>query len=172
MTDNHRNPSNVNDAGKAMEAAVRLLTYRSRTEAEIRKRLSNRYTDTAIDTVVQKLLKQNHLDDVKFAAEWRDSRIKHKPRSKNMIRQELYRLGVSDTNTMDALNDVDDQDMAYQAGQRLADRLVSRNATKEDFKRKLTGHLQRRGFNYQIISTTVKRLQQDFFLSESDPGYN
>ncbi|MEC9308669.1 MAG: regulatory protein RecX [Chloroflexota bacterium] len=155
-----------------MDAAVRLLAYRSRTEAEIRRRLSNRYSDKAIDTVVQKLLKQNLLDDVKFAAEWRDSRIKHKPRSKNMIRQELYRLGVSDTNSTDALTDVDDQEMAYQAGQRLADRLVSRNTTKEDFKRKLTGHLQRRGFNYQVISTTMKRLQEDFSLSEGDTGYN
>ena len=169
MTDNH---SNANDVGKATDAALRLLAYRSRTEAEIRRRLSNRYTSTAIDAVVQKLLKQKHLDDVKFAAEWRDNRIKHKPRAKNMIRQELYRLGVSDTNNVDALNDVDDQDMAYQAGQRLADRLVSRNTTKEAFKRKLAGHLQRRGFNYQVIGTTVRRLQQDFHLSESDTGYN
>ena len=172
MTHHNSNITNVNDVGKAMNAAFRLLAYRSRTETEIRRRLSNRYTSAVIDIVVQKLFEQKHLDDAKFAAEWRDSRTKHKPRSKNMIKQELYRLGVSDTNSVDALNDVDDENMAYQAGQRLANRLVLRNTTKEDFKRKLAGHLQRRGFNYQVIGTTIKRLHQDFSLSESDTGYN
>jgi regulatory protein len=171
MTYHNSNIPDTNDVRKALDTAFRFLTYRIRTESEIRRRLQNRYTNSVIDSVVEKLLEQKYLDDSKFATEWRDSRTKHKPRSKSLLRQELYRLGVSDTISLNTLNDIDDEDMAHKATERLAERLISRDTNKQDFTKKLSGHLQRRGFSYQVINRTLNRLTQKFYPSTSDNKY-
>ncbi|MCH7522694.1 MAG: RecX family transcriptional regulator, partial [Chloroflexi bacterium] len=77
---------------KAKNAALRLLTYRSRSEAEIRRRLQGRFTGEVIDRILADLRRQGLLDDAAFAREWREQREKFRPRGPGIIRQELQRL--------------------------------------------------------------------------------
>ena len=59
---------------KAQEAAVRLLSYRPRSEAELRTRLNRRFPSTAVDEVLRALKQRSLVNDQDFAKLWAESR--------------------------------------------------------------------------------------------------
>ena len=73
---------------------MRLLGYRGRSEAEVRRRLSPRYDSQVIDRVIAALTQQGYLDDATFARQWRSSRERRRPRGQRLLRQELLGKGV------------------------------------------------------------------------------
>ena len=146
---------------KAKNAALRLLTYRSRSEAEIRRRLQGRFTGEVIDRILSDLRRQGLLDDAAFAREWREQREKFRPRGPGIIRQELQRLGVDREVIRDALADFDAAANAYKAGSRYAAKLPVQDAAA--FRRKLGGFLHRKGFDGEVIGQTVERLWRELF---------
>ena len=145
----------------AKNAALRLLSYRARSEEEVRRRLRGRFTGEAIDRTLSALRRQGLLDDAAFAREWRDQREKFRPRGPNVIRQELLRLGVDREVIKDALSDFDASANAYQAGSRYAAKLPTQDAGA--FRRKLGGFLHRRGFEGEVLGETVERLWRELF---------
>ena len=144
---------------KAKNAALRLLSYRSRSEAEVRRRLQSRFPQDAIDRTVSSLLRQGLVDDVAFAKEWREKREKFRPRGARAIGQELRRLGVDREVIRDALSDFDAAKNAYQAGWKYSARLPLDDPPI--FRRKLGGYLQRRGFEGEVLRQTVERLWRE-----------
>jgi len=150
---------------RAKEAALRFLAYRARSESEVRRRLSRRHGSQVIDQVITTLKQQGYLDDASFARQWRDQRERLRPRGQRALRQELLRLGVSAEAVKEALEDFDDGDNAYRAGQTLASRLTESGYTK--FRQRLWSHLQRRGFESAVIGDTVRRLWREL----ADPAH-
>ena len=148
---------------KAKNAALRLLSYRSRSEKEVRRRLEGRFTGEAIDRAVSDLLRQGLLDDAAFAKGWRERRERSRPRGPGVIRQELRRLGVDSEIIREALSGFDSGANAYRAGSRYAAKLPVSDATA--FRRKLGGFLHRRGFEGDVLGQTVERLWREL----SDP---
>ena len=156
----------------AKDAALRFLACRSRSEAEVRRRLARRFSPQIIDEVTASLREQNYLDDQAFASQWRSDRERHRPRGCRMIRRELIRLGVA-TEVIDlALSGMDEQDNAYRAGQKMARRLWENNSTEEEFRRRMREHLARRGFAYSLLGGTVSRLWQELAADALDSEYN
>ena len=146
---------------KAKNAALRLLTYRSRSEGEIRRRLQDRFTGEIIDRALSDLRRQGLLDDAAFAREWREQREKFRPRGSGVIRQELQRLGVDREIISDALSGFDAAANAYQAGSKFAAKLPA--GDHEAFRRKLSGFLHRKGFEGDVLGQTVDRLRRELF---------
>ena len=146
---------------KAKNAALRLLTYRSRSEKEIRRRLQGRFTGEVIDRTLSDLRRQGLLDDAAFAREWREHRENFRPRGPGVIRQELQRLGVDSEVIRDALSGFDAAANAYRAGSRYAAKLPVEDAVA--FRRKLGGFLHRRGFEGEVLGQTVERLCRELF---------
>lgn len=144
---------------KAKNAALRLLSYRSRSEKEVQRRLEGRFTEDVIDRTISDLRRQGLLDDVAFAKEWREQREKFRPRGPAVIRQELRKLGVDRDVIQDALSGFDSSANAYQAGSKYATKLSVANAS--DFKRKLGGFLYRKGFEGDVLGQTVERLWRE-----------
>ena len=66
-TGGHNESTNV----MAKNTALRLLTHRPRSEAEVRRRLQERFTNEIIDRTLSDLRRQGLLDDAVFAREWR-----------------------------------------------------------------------------------------------------
>ena len=151
------------DAGlvRAREAALRFLAYRPRSEAEVRRRLLDRFPELLVERVVQRLKAQHLLDDASFASQWRRNREQHRPRAKGLVRQELRRLGVPTEVADQALEGFDDASNAYRAGQRLARRLAGAHDQESDFRRRLGEHLRRRGFGYALAAQTAARLWRE-----------
>ena len=144
---------------KAKNAALRLLTYRSRSEKEIERRLQGRFTDDVIQRTLESLKNQGLVDDAAFAQQWREQRERFRPRGPALIRQELRKLGVDREVIQDALSEFDSAAVAYKAGSKYAAKLSVEDGTA--FRRKLGGFLQRRGFGGEELSQTVERIWRE-----------
>ena len=140
----------------AHAAALRLVSYRPCSEAEVRERLSRRFPPSAVDDALRSLKRSGLLDDVAFARLWTESRVSHRPRAAARIKRELLDKGVSPDTVEAAVDGVDDTENAYRAAFRLADRL--RGETRDKFYRRVWSYLQRRGFGGSAARSAASRL--------------
>jgi len=141
-------------------AALHLLSYRPRSESEIRERLERRgFDDDSVATTLTRLKEQGLVDDLAFAQFWKDNRESFSPRSQWLTQLELRRKGVAADIIEQVVNEIDDEESAYRVALSKARSLSP--PSYEDFRQRLGYHLKRRGFSYQVISHTVERIWQE-----------
>jgi regulatory protein len=145
---------------RCLNAAYRFLSYRPRSEVEMKDRLHRRgFEDSKIEIVINKLKEQNLLDDTAFAQFWKENRQMFRPRSQRLTRMELRKKGVADEIIDEVTEKLDDMESAYQAALSKAQLLPKQEY--EVFRRRLGDYLKRRGFGYAVINQTVKRIWQE-----------
>jgi regulatory protein len=143
-----------------LNAAYRYLSYRPRSEGEMRSRLSQRgFKDSVIDRTINTLLQQGLLDDYKFAEFWKENRLAFKPRSKRLIKKELLDKSVSPDVVEQVIQDIDDEDNAYVLGRNRLHSLEGLDYA--DFYRRLSSFLVYRGFPYEITRRIIGRLWRE-----------
>ena len=148
---------------RAHGAALRLLSYRPRTEQELRGRLRRRYPTAVVEQVVALLKAEGQLDDAQFANQWTASRESRNPRSAWAVRRELVARGVEGDVADDAVRAIDDDEAAYRAGLKAARTLTGVDSAT--FRRRVWGYLRRRGFSDSVCRRTMERLRD-----EAEPG--
>lgn len=154
---------------RCLKAAYHYLSYRPRSEAEVRDRLKQHGFDSeSIETVLSKLKEQGLVEDMAFAQFWKENRQAFSPRSQRLTRLELREKGVSAEVIDQVIGELDDGDSAYRAASSKAQRL--RNSDYQAFLKRLGGYLRRRGFSYGVINSTVKRLWQESQDVSGDGG--
>lgn len=85
----------VEDPALVLAAAARFLEARSRSVAEVRRRLTGAgYGASLVDGAIVRLLELGILDDEAFARAWVESRDRTRPRGERAIRSELGLKGV------------------------------------------------------------------------------
>lgn len=142
---------------KAYQQAMLLLSFRARSEAEIRKNLAkHEFPAEVLDETIQRLREEKLVNDEDFAQAWVANRSEFRPRSRRALTVELKRKGVAESAIRAATEAVDEESLAYLAAQKQIRRLSGLDWVT--FREKLSGFLARRGFSYEIISPTVKRL--------------
>jgi regulatory protein len=152
---------------RAYESALNLISYRPRSEQEIRRRLGRKqYPEPAIEKAVQRLLRAKLLDDEAFARYWIDNREQFRPRGAFALRQELRRKGVSYRIIDDLLEEVDEAESAYRAATKRLARWQRMDPSERE--RKFFGYLQRRGFSYGVIRDVWERLLAEELIDESE----
>jgi regulatory protein len=157
------------ELSKAQEKALRYLSYRPRSETELRQHLRRKGLDDAlIDQVAERLTEHDLLNDDTFADYWVDQRETFKPRSPLALRQELQQKGVSREIIDRALNELDESDAARRAAAQRAPQLA--RLPFDQFRAKLGGYLQRRGFGYSVIREVVQE-QWDELAAQNDNNY-
>jgi regulatory protein len=157
----------VDEGERARESALNLLSYRPRSEQEIRRRLQRKgFSEDAIENAVQRLLRAKLLDDEAFARYWISNREQFRPRGQYALRQELWRKGVSSRIIDSLLEEVDEAESAYRAATKRLSRW--QRMDPNDRQRKLTGYLQRRGFSYDVIRDVWDRLVAEFAIDEPE----
>ena len=145
---------------RCLSAATRFLTYRPRSESELRERLYKRgFGEDGIEVAIARLKNQGFVDDIAFARFWKENRDSFSPRSQWLTGLELKKKGVSADVINEVVRDTDDGDSAYRAALDKAHRLPL--SDYEIFRRRLGEFLKRRGFSYDVISRTVRRLWQE-----------
>lgn len=150
---------------RCLNAATRYLSYRPRSEFELRKRLNQRgFKGDVVEAVLTRLKEQGLVDDVAFAQFWRENRDTFSPRSRWLTGLELRRQGVAADVIDSVVDDVDDSDNAYRAASSRARRLPL--SDYQTFRQRLGEYLKRRGFSYGVIADTVKRLWQELGQEE------
>ncbi len=147
----------LDDVARALDRAVRLLARRPYSTVEIRRNLhSKQFAAPTIDEVLAKLEDLGYVDDRAFAQYWIENREQFRPRSPRALAHELRQKGLPDPLIREALAGLDGQESAYRAGTDYLRRL--HGLTQEEFRRKMSAYLGRRGFEYDIVRDVVDRL--------------
>lgn len=141
---------------KAYDRAIFYLGFRARTRLEIERYLRDKdYSPQVITETIQRLIEENYLDDAAFAQTWVEERGRFKPRSGKALRYELRQKGIDAATIEEALDDLDEESLAWQA---IENKLRQWQRLDElDFKKKAFGFLSRRGFGYQVVRVVVER---------------
>jgi regulatory protein len=146
-------------ARKARESALRLLSYRDRSRAEIRRRLiGSDFPEDIVEEVVDQLSRTGLLDDRKFSRDWVNSRTVSRPMGRTRLAWELRSKGVDAPVVEEALEGLDEDseyELAYSVAARKAEKMDREDPS---FRNKLTSFLRRRGFGWDVIGKVFDAL--------------
>ncbi|MCG6957958.1 MAG: recombination regulator RecX [Gemmatimonadetes bacterium] len=163
---------NVDADVKIREAALNLLSFRARTRSELRQRLLAKGLRPArIDLCLDRLQDRGLLDDAAVAAAFVRDRLRHRPRGKVRLVQELRGRGIESNVASQVVAQVlEDESVTESAlAQRAVEAWLGRQsaatlralASRDDRSasekayRRLRGHLTRRGFGGQILAQAI-----------------
>ena len=108
---------------RALDAALNYLSYRPRTESELRRRLAGREVPKEVmEAVMGRVRELGLLDDAAFARLWVQDRERLSPRGTLALRHELRRKGVSAELVEEVVGqEADEEASAYAVRAGLAD---------------------------------------------------
>jgi len=150
---------------RALQQALLFLSYRARSESEIRQNLrKHEILETVIEETIGRLRRDGLANDDQFASAWVENRSTFRPRSRRMMALELRQKGLDDESMKSALKDVDDNALAYEAAQKRAPRFKSLEWS--EFRKKLSDFLARRGFPYSVVAPVVLRIWNEAHAEE------
>ena len=150
---------------RALQQALLFLGYRARSESEIRQNLrKHEIPESVIEETLERLRKDGLANDGQFASAWVENRSTFRPRSRRMLALELRQKGLDGEAVKSALDKVDDEALAYEAARKRAPRL--KGLERNEFRKKLSEFLARRGFPYSVIAPVVTQVWSEAHAEE------
>lgn len=141
----------------ALNYALKLLSYRGRSERELINRLSIKgYTDEDIRKSLEELKDMGLIDDRKTALDFKNYAKETKKLGSMGIRNFLLSRGISVDVIEEICNDNDEEEDAYKLIQKRI-----RNLEDEKAKKRIYSLLQRRGYSFETISKVLKRFYNE-----------
>lgn len=140
---------------KLYDRTLNFLTYRPRSEKEIRDYLKKKGGEVKIiEVIVKKLKKQGLIDDRAFAGWWVEQRSLFRSKGRQLLWLELLKKGVEKEIIESSLfSKKEELDLAKKAA---AKKLKSyQNLEPLEFRRKMAAFLARRGFNWGVIKKVL-----------------
>ena len=151
----------------AYQQALLYLSYRVRSEKEIQQNLKkHELPEDVIEETIERLRKAGLANDNEFANTWVENRSTFRPRSRRALAMELRQKGIDDETVHSAISGVDENALAYEAAQKRLGRL--KGLEWNDFRKKLSEFLARRGFPYSVIALIVTRTWSETHTDEND----
>ena len=132
-----------NNQSSAINAAFRYLSFRARSEKELRDNLLEKeFSIEEIDAAVTRLKELNYINDRQFASDFVSSRSRNKPKGKKLLIMELKKKGI----TIEDVT-IDEDELAKIA-----------MLKKKVFKDRNQAHrfLYSRGFSTPVIERAIK----------------
>jgi len=152
--------SDSNSMQDCLNAAYHCLSYRPRSEGEIRQWLHRRgFANEVAEKAIVKLRDQNLTDDFAFAQFWKENRLSFRPKSKRFIKKELRDKKVAAEIIEQVTEDIDDEAIAYKLGSSRMSALA--DLDYPGFYRRLSSYLTYRGFGYEVIKHTAALIWQE-----------
>jgi regulatory protein len=141
----------------AYQHALRYLSFRDRSEAELRRYLTDKQvSEEVIQETMTRLRRSGLLSDQRFAQIWVNNRSEFRPRGKRALAYELRQKGIDAEDIHQALELVDEETMAYRVALKAARRY--QDLPWQEFRQKVCALLARRGFDYEVAAATATRL--------------
>jgi len=153
----------------AYERALHYLSFRPRSELEVRRYLQQRGVASAsIDLALARLQSSGLVDDTEFARFWVDNREAFRPRGRWALRTELWQKGIASEIIESVVADINEETSAMNAARPRARRLG--RLDEGTFRRRLLGFLRRRGFDSEVSLRVASRLwDESGSQRETDP---
>jgi regulatory protein len=146
----------LDEAERGYSNALHYLSYRPRSEEEIKRYLERKgLRSEQIEDILNRLVRANLVDDQEFARLWVENRETFRPRGRRALYAELRQKGVDRQTIEAAIDDVDEDAGAVKAAESRVRRLAGLD--RETFHRRLLGFLQRRGFGYDVSRRVTER---------------
>lgn len=144
----------------AYQRAINFLSYRIRSEKEIRQNLNkHEVPEEIIERVLDRLRDASLVNDREFASQWVENRVQFKPRGKRALSSELFQKGINNEIIEDVLVDLNEEELAYKCARSKITRFTG--LEEKAFQKKLSGLLTRRGFPYHITKDVVGTLWKE-----------
>lgn len=147
---------------KFYNKALKFLSYRPRSEKEIREKLiSKKAPEIIIKKVITKLREQNFVNDDEFTRWWIEQRSTFKPRSLRLIKLELKRKGISEEQIeSEILNHESGIKTDLDQAKKLVEKRITRfrnkfGMTREKIYQKLGRFLASKGFDWDTIKQAI-----------------
>lgn len=155
------------------EKAIKFLSYRPRSEKEVRDNLfqklkltdkgekEKRIFEKSISEVIKKLEKLGLINDFEFALWWVEQRIKFKKTSPRIIKLELIKKSIKKEIIEEVLEKIslDPFELAFATAKK---KFVSyKKLEKKQFQEKMGRYLATKGFDWEVIKRVVDRLNKE-----------
>jgi regulatory protein len=141
----------------AYQRALNYLSYRDRSEQEIRLNLRKaKIEDDVIEEVLERLRGASLVNDQEFAKKWVENRSRFKPRGKRALSSELFQKGISQSIIDTTLENLDEKPLALRFARKKMSKLAG--LEKPLFQKKMYGYLSRRGFTYDITKEIISQI--------------
>lgn len=143
---------------KFYNSSLRFLSYRPRSEKEIRDNLvKKKAPQEIIESIISKLKEQRFLNDEEFAQFFVKSRISNRPKAVRVIKMELKRKGISEELIEKTIGDkeleVNDMDTARRLVEKKIDKYKA--LPRQEIYQKLGSFLARRGFDWDTVKRAI-----------------
>jgi regulatory protein len=120
-----------------MQQAMLFLSYRARSEKEIRQNLKkHEYPEDAIEYTLTRLRDNRLANDNEFAQAWVENRSTFRPRSRRALTMELRQKGLDEETVKQAVSNVDEEALAYETARKRAPRF--KGLEWSEFRKKLS----------------------------------
>jgi regulatory protein len=154
-------------AEAAYQHALSFLSYRVRTEDEIRRHLEEKgATPQLVDGALERLRQARLVDDARFAESWVENRSEFRPRGKRALAYEMKQKGLDADTIEKSLEVIDESELAYRAGSKKIRSL--QELERKEFQTRLYRYLAQRGFTYETIAEVSSRLWTESHSEEAE----
>lgn len=159
----------LSGADKVKSDALRLLSFRPRSIAELKDRLKlKKHPAELIDETIELLKRQGLLDDAKFAKLYANSVVSSKPMGKKRLELDLVKKGLTPKAAKETLASIEGYDEKKAAYDLVRGRFLRMEGLPVQTKKsRIFGFLQRRGFSSDIIYSVIN----DLFKNESSQEF-
>jgi regulatory protein len=140
---------------KCMEKAFRFLSFRMRSEKEMRDKLLEKYDAKIVEKAIEKLKDLKYVNDIDFARAWVESR--KVGRGKRALSFELSRKGVTKEIIDEALLGLSGDEEFESALDLVKKKSKYKNLDRNEAYQKIGGFLSRRGYSYDIIKKIINK---------------
>lgn len=142
----------ASDDGKWLDRTLNLLSYRPRSEWEIRSYLKRKdCPEQIINRILNKLRVNKYLDDEQFAKRWVENRRLLKPVSRRKLSQELRAKRINSEIIDKVL--LDDKEITDEKS--VLRELVAKKSNRYPDRVKFMQYLARQGFGYEDIKAIL-----------------
>jgi regulatory protein len=146
---------------KALNLALRFLSFRSRSIKEVRDFLSKKgLPEKEIENLINYLVELGFLDDKKFAKTWIEERQKYKNKSRLALKLELQKKGVKPEIIEELLNESsNDYETAKEFIKKKRERFA--NLDWNSFVKRVAGGLRQKGFSWETIKKVLDEAKNE-----------
>ena len=142
----------------AKEEILEFLKHKSRSESEIRKKLSGtKVNDEIIDEIIDDLKRVGFINDTDFALRFCRNFINRKPAGEILLKIELRKRGISTEIIDETIDKIYTEFDKKELARKLIHKKKFNPSTKDKkIKKKIADLLLRRGFDWGIVWEVMK----------------
>ena len=138
---------------RAIEVSLKFCSYRERSEKELEKKLiDKKFADKTIKSSISKIIELGFVDNLRFSKFFARGKNKNNRWGKIKIRHELFRKGLSEREIEEGLNSIDSEIYKESIDKNIK---LFKKKVKKFHKNKLIAHLTRKGFEMDIILSSI-----------------